>query len=82
MAIRSYDREVGAIEPPVQLAKAVGTTLDLDGAIDAEQRHGEIGAGVAGARALLGGEAIGLQQMPTYGATLSKCTKPRSPPSW
>jgi hypothetical protein len=34
--------------------KAVGTTLHLDGAIDAEQRHGEIGAGVAGARALLG----------------------------
>jgi hypothetical protein len=55
------DQQVGAIEPGIELAKAIAAAFHFDPAIIAEQRHGEIGSGVAGARYFLGSKAVVLQ---------------------
>src|SRR6516162_9623425 len=64
--IGAHDQKVGAGEPLVKLAKSIAATLDLDAAIDAEQRHGNVAteAAARGAtqRHALGGEACVLKR--------------------
>jgi hypothetical protein len=52
VAITLHDQEVGAVEPFVEFAKTIGATLDLDVAINARQRHGQVGPGIARSRTL------------------------------
>jgi hypothetical protein len=63
--VAADDQQVGAIEPVIEPAETIASDLDLDAAIDAEQRHADVTAEAApdgaGKRDTFGGKPALLQ---------------------